>query len=1417
MKKLKLFLAAMAAMVGLSANAQLTNGTVYWIQDTGSGQFISQGGNWGTQATVQDVGGIGFEAVYVSDGVYKLKNIQFNKVVNVDKGLNIVEHDGYCDQAASDITLTASGDGYLLSAVKGSDTRYIVNNQSNNSYGVKGLGFTTNSAEATVWKFLDKAGYDAAIQAYKDAKAASYATSLGYSAANEAALEAIINDANQFISKDYTSSITNAALNAGNTNGWTATKPNQRTQAFGSENGTMAESWNGCVVATQTVSNLPNGLYKVTFVGTFRPKGSTESEKLTSDQTSSPAYVYANDSKEEFVHWIDVAAKANNRAGVKNNAASYTKAFYTYVTDGTLNLGVKQDTWYEGYMWCPFGLFTLTYYTNQVADEDITALVATIPAEESVPAGVYSNLTSLKNTLENGKTIAAFNNLSSAITEANALVAPYAALLAEIAKAKALGIAAADAEAYANVTTAAEATANTQALMVDEYNYVATTYQYAVDLGAWNASDNAGTMSSQHWDGTAESTYLEQGAGNKAYNLNSWTVTYDQNLNLPAGNYVFKVAGRTASDHVTINLNVTNVSNSNELLGTVNDFPKGDVGLGINKAGATSFDSSDPAGFANNGAGRGWQWRYVKFTLAEAATVKVAVVATADAQYRWMGFCNATVQTDDEANVSLIAYNVALNNAQTVLADATYTNVAGTDKSNLQDAIAADASLDKTDADAIDAATATLNTAASTFTAGVASWNSLVSARAAASGELPYASSSKKTALDNAVAAEATDAADAATKTAAIEQANRQYVESNALAEGVDGATNVTSLITNPDANDGGNGWSGSFGTLEGEQYTQGDGTLGGAYFDKNGASSYNAEQTITNLATGKYLLTVTARAQSISGSYQVKATNSQGEAATGDIATIGNQGGVFGRGWGDASVEFLQKIEGDATIGITASNDGNFWMSFDRFRLVKLRDLTPEESFVAATTEDYAALNAAIEAAEEKTLGFDAGDYAPYNNAAAVATLAAAKAIDQQANNAQADVQAATAALTGATWTANTVEVNAVYDGTFAAAENNGAPKGWRMSNNTLGGSLHARAFNPDEQNRLSEFNETNSGLFLRFDGTNSSRGSMYYYGDTENYTMPLKAGVTYYVKVDVAGWGSTGKPIRMNVTGPEGFTAMNQQFNTSVRADNADNTPQQFFIVFTATVAGNYVINFQTPGADTNTHNIVISNVEVKRVPTLALSEDVAWTPTAYKAANVTLTRTVKADTWSTFVVPFDIDNATLKAQFGDDVEVSTIAATADGLNFEAMATPAITANEPVILKTSEAKSEFTFENVAIKAAVPTKTLVEGVKAIGNYNGKITMPASGDTKYYYIASNKLKYTTGTQTLKGFRAYFEVGANAPAGIKAFFANGDLETAIEGVEADVNVDGTIFNLAGQRVNKAQKGIYIVNGKKVLVK
>ena len=47
--------------------------------------------------------------------------------------------------------------------------------------------------------------------------------------------------------------------------------------------------------------------------------------------------------------------------------------------------------------------------------------------------------------------------------------------------------------------------------------------------------------------------------------------------------------------------------------------------------------------------------------------------------------------------------------------------------------------------------------------------------------------------------------------------------------------------------------------------------------------------------------------------------------------------------------------------------------------------------------------------------------------------------------------------------------------------------------------------------------------------------------------------------------------------------------------------------------------------------------------------------------------------------------------------------------------------------------------------------------------------------------------------------------------------NGTIVDGIEAVEIMNNLSGDIFNLNGQKLQKAQKGINIINGKKVMVK
>ena len=66
--------------------------------------------------------------------------------------------------------------------------------------------------------------------------------------------------------------------------------------------------------------------------------------------------------------------------------------------------------------------------------------------------------------------------------------------------------------------------------------------------------------------------------------------------------------------------------------------------------------------------------------------------------------------------------------------------------------------------------------------------------------------------------------------------------------------------------------------------------------------------------------------------------------------------------------------------------------------------------------------------------------------------------------------------------------------------------------------------------------------------------------------------------------------------------------------------------------------------------------------------------------------------------------------------------------------------------------------------------------------------------------------------TIAAGKAYIK----SEAGVKAFYFTEDGTTGIDNVNVNANLnEGAIYNIAGQRVSKAQKGIYIVGGKKIL--
>ena len=203
-----------------------------------------------------------------------------------------------------------------------------------------------------------------------------------------------------------------------------------------------------------------------------------------------------------------------------------------------------------------------------------------------------------------------------------------------------------------------------------------------------------------------------------------------------------------------------------------------------------------------------------------------------------------------------------------------------------------------------------------------------------------------------------------------------------------------------------------------------------------------------------------------------------------------------------------------------------------------------------------------------------------------------------------------------------------------------------------------------------------------------------------------------------------------------------------------------------------------------------------------------------------DVKLYRAIKAGTWNTFVVPFDLSNTELKAAFGDDVQIAEYSETAEGVNstvnFTTMATAAVTANKPVLLKTSTAKSADAPVVFAGRAVTVGEAKAEGngnYDLVGSYAEK-TIVTEGD---YYLSANKLYKSAGNGSyILGTRAYIKA-KNANARVADFLIDGDGETtAINGLRA-TDDQQPLYNLNGQRMAHAKKGLYISGGRKVVVK
>lgn len=282
--------------------------------------------------------------------------------------------------------------------------------------------------------------------------------------------------------------------------------------------------------------------------------------------------------------------------------------------------------------------------------------------------------------------------------------------------------------------------------------------------------------------------------------------------------------------------------------------------------------------------------------------------------------------------------------------------------------------------------------------------------------------------------------------------------------------------------------------------------------------------------------------------------------------------------------------------------------------------------------------------------------------------------------------------------------------------------------------------------------------------------------------------------------------------------------------------------------------------------------NNAGILGLLTKTVLEDAPYDVVYQEHADVKATRTFKTKKWNSVVFPFTVNgkilkNATskdgklaepfVKAAYlfdngfgtpGYDVKLRFVYL--DNKNtFDENGTEKIEAGTPFLLFVDDTKDApegnvYVFKDITTPAASPTVGMEysddkivkqvdpAGDKGIKDYSfeGRLNYETGGTAfsdKIYWVADSKYYWGTNV-TMKNMRSWFEPKTEAGArAIESLFGFvGDDATGISIVEANGggNVNGGIYSLCGRLIStdsaslpRLPKGVYIVNGNKVIVK
>ena len=308
---------------------------------------------------------------------------------------------------------------------------------------------------------------------------------------------------------------------------------------------------------------------------------------------------------------------------------------------------------------------------------------------------------------------------------------------------------------------------------------------------------------------------------------------------------------------------------------------------------------------------------------------------------------------------------------------------------------------------------------------------------------------------------------------------------------------------------------------------------------------------------------------------------------------------------------------------------------------------------------------------------------------------------------------------------------------------------------------------------------------------------------------TIPVTGNqyVQYTASVKVKVTGTNDEELTVK------FFIGDTQYGEAVTKNVASNTTETFEVTFTPDAAVNEDAYFTIESTDITAFKS--NTVAVTIAAATVLDETVAPELTEGTVPSLLLKYT-RYNGWNTICVPFELNSGILKTIFGKGWKAYEFKGYSDGtLNFETATT--FVAGYPYIIYVENAQTN-TDDIVLLNVNISRLTAQYDSNNDAYFRGSYAPIAAPDMNGLWGITSEGRIAKGTTeaSIDGFRAYFELPSTT-TGAPLLSIDGGPATRIHSIDNGQLTIDNAYDLSGRRVAQPSKGLYIINGKKVVIK